>query len=81
MTIRPVPKESAMYLHELLGRARTEELLREAEEFRLARAVRQATREAARETASAGSAASSALSGARRSARRGRRLRRLGAAG
>ncbi|MDX3073093.1 hypothetical protein ACIP98_29815 [Streptomyces sp. NPDC088354] len=83
MTIRPVPKESAMYLHEMLGRARSEELLREAEEFRLARAARRATREARRTARRGGTEAAPHEAGPRPDgpARRGRRLRGLGAAG
>ncbi|MEU6344180.1 hypothetical protein ABZ883_24910 [Streptomyces sp. NPDC046977] len=78
-----------MYLHEMLGRARTEELLREAEEFRLAHAARQAAREAARETAVRRAARRGGTEAAPddgedrpgRAVRRGRRPRRLGAAG
>ncbi|MFJ4843729.1 MULTISPECIES: hypothetical protein [unclassified Streptomyces] len=75
-----------MYLHEMLGRARTEELLREAEEFRLARAVRQAARETAavRRAARRGGTEAAPDDGEARparAARRGRRPRRLGATG
>ncbi|WP_406269345.1 hypothetical protein OH779_27845 [Actinacidiphila glaucinigra] len=66
-----------MYTHELLGREKAEQLLREAARYRLARQAR----EAARAAAGRRSTAAGHDEGRRHARRAGRLIRRLRAAG
>ncbi|MEU1619957.1 hypothetical protein ABZ479_21975 [Streptomyces sp. NPDC005722] len=73
-----------MYPHELLGRERAEQLLREAAEYRLARQAdqaRRAARQAARESGGARVTAAGQDGGRWHGRRAGRLSRRLRAAG
>ncbi|MFF3951128.1 hypothetical protein ACFYYN_40960 [Streptomyces sp. NPDC001902] len=70
-----------MYTHELLGRERTEQLLREAAEYRLAHQARKAAREAARTAGGRRVAAADQDEGRRHGRRAGRVTRRPRAAG
>ncbi|MFF3255304.1 hypothetical protein ACFYWP_30750 [Actinacidiphila glaucinigra] len=65
-----------MYTHELLGREKAEQLLREAARYRLARQAREAARAAGRRATAAGHD-----EGRRHARRAGRLIRRLRAAG
>ncbi|MFB7291876.1 hypothetical protein [Actinacidiphila glaucinigra] len=70
-----------MYTHELLGREKAEQLLREAARYRLARQAREAAREAARAAAGRRVTAADQDEGRRHARRAGRLIRRPRTAG